>query len=213
MDELFPPRVRRIASLLAVVAAFIIASYLAHRYEDQIALVLSSTGAASMVLFVGFIIVFVVFAIPLDLVLLVPLGAHVWGPVPTALLCIAGWSLGALLALLVARRWGMPVVARLIGRERIENFHDRIPKGQLFWSVILLRMLIPVDILSYALGLFSTMSWSRYFLATMIGVTPFAFFFAFAGTLPVGYQIVSFMGAFVLVSLILLTYGKRIPDR
>jgi len=38
----------------------------------------------------------------------------------------------------------------------------------------LLRMVLPVDILSYALGLFSNISFIRYMLATIIGVTPFS---------------------------------------
>ena len=46
---------------------------------------------------------------------------------------------------------------------------------------MLLRILIPVDILSYALGLISAMPLSHYILATAIGITPFSFIWSYAG--------------------------------
>ena len=61
-------------------------------------------------------------------------------------------------------------------------------------------MVLPVDILSYALGLFTTIKTWKYILATFIGVIPFAFIFSYAGMVNIYYQI----GAFVLAALVLL---------
>ena len=52
-----------------------------------------------------------------------------------------------------------------------------------------MRMVIPVDVLSYAIGLFSTMSLKSYTLATVIGITPFAFIFAYTAKLPLWLQV------------------------
>ena len=49
---------------------------------------------------------FVVFLIPLDVSVLIPLAAHVRGPVATALMSVAGWTLGSSVAFLLARRYG-----------------------------------------------------------------------------------------------------------
>jgi len=193
--------------LVAFAAAFVGVSYLAHLYEPEIAAIVNGGGAAGVVGFVVLTAVFVIFVIPLDLVFLVPLGAVVWGPVPTALMSIAGWTLGAAVAFGIARLFGARVVERLIGLKRVRAVESRIPKHHLFGSVILLRMMVSVDILSYALGLFSTMPWGLYIIATAIGVTPFGFYFAFAGVLPMWYQVAAVGGALALATLVFLKYG------
>lgn len=200
---------RRAASYIAVAAAFVFVSYLVRGHEDFIRLLLAGGGAFGAVLFVLCTALFVIFIIPLDLVFLIPLGVHLWGPLPTAFLSIAGWSIGASTAFAVARRWGLPVVSRMVGEARVREFHDRIPKSNLFWSVVALRMLVPVDLLSYALGLFSHMPWTAYVLATFIGVAPFGFYFAYAGTLPLWYQFIAVTLALMLTSFVLFKYWKR----
>jgi len=71
-------------------------------------------------------------------------------------------------------------------------------------------MVVPVDVLSYALGLFSNISKTRYFLATLIGVTPFAFLFAFVGSVNIFYQLGAFGLAMVIFLIgILIAYYKH----
>lgn len=201
--------VRQVAALVVFALAFVGVSYLAHAYQAQLADIVQSGGVSGIVGFVVLIIIFVVFVIPLDLVLLLPLGVAVWGPIPTALLCITGWTLGAGIAFGISRRFGVGVVEKFIGLERVRAVERRIPERNLFASVIILRMLVSVDILSYALGLFSTMRWGPYMLATAIGVSPFGFYFAYAGTLPFGYQLAAVGGALALATIALLKYGIR----
>jgi len=50
-----------------------------------------------------------------------------------------------------------------------------------FWWIVLLRAIIPVDALSYAIGLFSRVSLWKYSLATFIGMVPMAFIISYAG--------------------------------
>lgn len=200
---------RQIGSYVLVAIVFIVVSYVVREYQSDIGLLFGNQNALSIALFVLLTILFVVFVIPLDIVFLVPLGVSLWGPVPTALLMITGWTLGAGIAFLVARRCGSPIVARLVGSERVMILSERIPPGELFWSVVFLRLVVPVDILSYALGLFSQLSLGRYLLATVIGITPFGFFFSFAGALPFWYQIIALTGALALASFLLVRYGRK----
>ncbi len=52
-----------------------------------------------------------------------------------------------------------PLEEKLIGLKRAQGVEKRILKSNLFLSFIVLRLLVSVDILSYALGLFSKMPW------------------------------------------------------
>src|SRR5437867_5465557 len=100
---------------------------------------------------------------------LIPVAVHAWGRVVAALVTTAGWTLGSLIAFLIARRWGYPIVKKLTSRERIRQMGKYIP-DDLFWSIVLLRLVMPMDVMSYVLGLLTDISWSRYMLATAMGL-------------------------------------------
>lgn len=196
-----------IIGIMAV--TFVVVSYVARANEPVLAAIVQDGNVTSIIGFILLTALFVVFVIPLDIVFLIPLGALVWGPVPTALMSIMGWVLGSMVALGIARAFGAPVVEKMIGLKRIRGIEARIPNQNTFWTVVFLRLIIPVDILSYALGLFSTMSWRPYMLATLIGVTPFGFYFSYAGTLPFWYQIAAVIGALVLATAIVFKYDAQ----
>ena len=82
---------------------------------------------------------------------------------------------------------------------------------ELFLTVVFFRMVIPVDGLSYFLGLFSKMSFKSYTLATVIGITPFALVFAYAGGLNIYYQIGALAIAFLifLIAVLIGNYRKK----
>ena len=209
MDRFSPSSFRQISSYILFIIAFVTVSYVVQQYQSYISLLLDNGSAIGAALFVFLTALFVVFVIPLDIVFLIPLGVSLWGPFATALLSILGWVFGASIAFGLARQYGPPLVTRLIGSERVARLAERLPKGDFFWPIVFLRLLIPVDVLSYALGLFSILPWNNYFFATLIGVTPFGFFFAFVGVLPFWYQIFSFAIVFMGVLFFLARYTKR----
>jgi uncharacterized membrane protein YdjX (TVP38/TMEM64 family) len=184
-------------------------SYAAQRYHAELGRLIEIGGLWGAAGFIALTAIFVVFVIPLDIAFLIPLGTAAFGPVATALMSITGWTIGAAAAFGIARWYGQPVVGRLVSLERIRDTQARIPKGNLFLSVMLLRMLVPVDLLSYALGLFSEMRWGGYLAATALGVSPFGFYFAYAGALPLVYRIAAITAALVFASLILWRYARR----
>lgn len=198
---------KQIGALIVLAIIFVVVSYAAQQYKTDLASIIKGGGMVGMFGFILLTALFVIFIIPLDIAFLIPIGVAVWGPVPTALMSISGWTLGAAAAFAIARRFGAGVVKKLIGLERIQAVERRIPKHNLFGSVILLRMLVSVDILSYAIGLFSRMPWGQYVLATMIGVAPFGFYFAYTGALPFWYQIAAIAAAVILATLVLVKYG------
>jgi uncharacterized membrane protein YdjX (TVP38/TMEM64 family) len=142
---------------------------------------------------------------------LIPVAARVWGPVPAAILTTAGWTAGSLVAFLIARRWGYPLVRKLTSIERVKQLRRYIPED-LFWSVVLLRMVMPMDVISYVLGLFTDMKWSRYVVATALGVAPSAFVLAFLGKLTHAYELITFgIGAAAIAWIVISARHRGRP--
>lgn len=106
----------------------------------------------------------------------------IFGPLAASLFNIIGWSIGAVIAFLLARFLGRPVLSHFVSLRRINEYEKKIPEKLEFLSIVLLRMVVPVDLLSYALGFFSSISFMRYTIATIIGITPFAILFAYGSS-------------------------------
>jgi len=115
---------------------------------------------------------------------------------------IIGWTLGAVIAFTLARRYGVDLVKKILPIAKIYNFEKKIPNENLFLTVVFLRMVIPIDGVSYLFGLFSRMSLKSYTLATIIGLIPFSFVVAYLGSMPFYYMII-----FLLIALIIFMIG------
>lgn len=182
---------------LVVVLLFVGATMLAQTYAPWIENYITETGWQSMIAYV-LITALGTVAAPISTVPLIPLATQSWGWALAGVLSVIGWIIGSQIAFLLARHYGARLVSHIVPLEKIKTYEASFSTQHLFWTVVLLRLVVPVDVLSYALGLFSTMSAWSYLLATTIGVIPFAFIFAYTGTLPPSLQII------VVVELLLL---------
>lgn len=127
----------------------------------------------------------------------------IFGPVLASVYNIIGWSVGAIIAFLIARYFNESIFSRFGLFKKIEKYENKIPKDMEFLGIVLFRMILPVDVLSYALGFFSNISFTRYVLSTIIGVTPFAIIFAYGGSaLASGEYII-----FAVIALIVLIFS------
>jgi len=120
---------------------------------------------------------------PLSSLPLLPLVSLLYGWFLAAIFSIVSWSAGSYIAFWIARKYGKNIVKKFVLLERVEKIEARIPRERVFWSIVLLRIIIPVDALSYALGLFSTVTAREYMFATILGITPFAFVWAYFGSM------------------------------
>lgn len=127
------------------------------------------------------VLVVAVVVAPVAALPLIPLAASLFGPFATGVLSVIGYTVGGIIAFLLAQRIGQPVLRYFISLEQLEKIEKKVPPQASFLGIVLLRMAVPVDLLSYALGLFSTIPLRTYALATLIGVTPFSFIFAYGG--------------------------------
>ena len=140
---------------------------------------------------------------------LIPVASRVWGHVLAALATTAGWTAGSLIAFLIARQWGYPIVQKLTSMRRVRALKRYIP-DDLFWSVVLVRLVLPMDVISYVLGLFTEMGWWEYLLATALGLTPSAFLLAYLGQRPHAYDLIALgIGAALVLSSFLIKRRRR----
>jgi len=142
--------------------------------------VLSGATVLSYIVYVVVLTSAVVF-MPLTVMPVIPLATGVFGPFVTAILSIMGWSLGASIAFLISRHLGRPILERWINLQKLDAIADTIPANTHFWFIVLLRLTLPVDLVSYALGLAKSLSFTSYIGATVLGVTWFSFAFAYLG--------------------------------
>jgi len=195
---------------LWVVALFAAGLWLARDYAVPIQEVLSAHGRVGIAVFVVTSVVAVLLPLATNLPL-VPFAVLAWGPWWTALLLLSGWVMGATLSFALgryARVWILrhfPSVTRHGHIDRL--LHPRHRMG----SLIMLRMTFPVDVLSYALGLFSpSTSAAEIALSTAIGGMPFALLFALFPTLSTAAQLVVF-GASTAVFAVYAAWLLRGP--
>jgi uncharacterized membrane protein YdjX (TVP38/TMEM64 family) len=123
----------------------------------------------------------VVVVAPLTIVPIIPVASVIFGPFLAGVYVIIGWFLGSVFDFIIARKFGRPLIKKFISLKTIEKYENYIPVQMEFWWVVLLRIIVQVDILSYALGLFSRISLWKYSLATLIGMAPLAFVISYAG--------------------------------
>lgn len=123
----------------------------------------------------------VVVVAPLTIIPLIPVASVVFGPFWAGLYTIIGWFLGSVVDFVIAREFGKPLLKKFVSLKTVEKYENYISREMEFWWVVLLRIIVQVDILSYALGLFSRIPLWKFSLATFIGMAPMAFIISYAG--------------------------------
>lgn len=189
-----------IVVICVLLVLFITAGYFSSEYDEFLIRSIGRYGILGMALYVIGAIIAVV--IPSVVFLpLVPVAATLWGSFLAAILSIIAWMLGAAIIFLLVRRYGHPLVARMIGEEKLKKIAKALPKHHIFFGVILMRVALPVDLVSYALGLFNIMSFKAYLAATFIGIVPFAFAFSYFSDIGALFQVGAFAAGIVLIGL------------
>jgi uncharacterized membrane protein YdjX (TVP38/TMEM64 family) len=193
-----------------VVVLFGAAVLLARLYAGPIQAVLAAHPRLGVIVFVASSALAVLMPLLTNLPL-VPLAVLAWGPAWTALLLLAGWAAGAAIAYALGRH-ARPVILRHFPSVQRHAGIDRLihPQRRVL-SLVLLRMTFPVDVLSYALGLFSRHTTAmENLLSTAIGAAPFALLFAYYPALPGSAQLVVFVLS-VLVFAVYVAWILRRP--
>ncbi len=199
---------RNLISIFLIFLVFVLVSFFVQRNIFYIELMIGEVPFLFSAL-TYFLLAFVTTVVaPLTSVPLMPVATSLWGWKITAFLSILSWSLGSLVAFFIARKLGKPFIRRFVSIKKIEKFEDKIPKKNMFWTIVFLRIVIPADVLSYALGIFSKIGYGTYTWATIVGISPFAILLSYAGDIDIKAQFVMFL-AFLFVLLIFYFLQKK----
>src|SRR3989344_5101275 len=185
-----------------IIALFILSSYIANLYIDELKDFAFSNYKTGVLVYI-FIFTLSIVVAPISSLPLIPFASNVWGWQLAAIYSVIGWTIGDIIAFLLSRKYGKPLIKKLISLKDVEKLEKYVPENHIFASIVLLRMTLPSDGLSYALGLFSNIKMKPYIFATIIGSLPFAFVFAYLGTLSLWWQIIGLIISFILVGIIL----------
>ena len=159
---------------LFVVVLFAAAVVLVRMFAAPIRAAVSEHAVLGVAVFVATSVVAVLMPVLTNLPLL-PVAVLAWGPWWTAVLLLAGWIIGSALSFWLARRAREAILRRFPSVQRHAQIDRLIDPRHRVGSLVLLRMTFPVDVLSYALGLFSPRTTlAQTALSTALGAAPFA---------------------------------------
>ncbi len=208
--QLTDKKVDTILGISVIIVFFLVSSYLVQNNLESIKYFVGY-NTFGMIVYISFLIIATVIA-PINGVPLVPVASNLWGWFLTGILSVVGWTLGAVISFFLARKYGVPLVRKFVSLEKMSKFERLIPQENIFWSIVFLRMAVPVDVLSYVLGLFSNIKFRTYVFATLIGIAPMAFVIAFLGGLPFYYQLIGVIGS-ILILIVGYFIGKWYKKR
>ena len=201
------PKTKSFLGALFIIFLFIISSYFARQNAEFLKNLIGNDFIG--VLFYILITIIAVVIAPISMMPLIPIASSIFGWFYAAIFNIVGWTIGSFIVFLICRKLGIPLIRRFVSLEKLYKFESRVPEKNFFVSVVLLRMAVPVDILSYALSIFTKIDFKTYALATIIGIMPFAFVWSYLGTVPVIYQITGITIVSIIVAIILEFSGMN----
>lgn len=200
-------KIKAVIQVSIIVFLFLLVSYIVQTNMGFFENLILGNEAWGILIYTLIIIVETIIA-PLTSIPLIPIISAIYGWFVAGIIAYLGWFLGSVIIFYICRKWGKPFVKKFVSLESIERMERSISKEEEMGALILLRMTLPADIVSYALGLFSGISWKTYLISTLIGFLPFTFAIAYVGSLPFVYQI---LGAIVLAIVVItgIYFRKR----
>lgn len=200
-NEKTKDKIKAAFSLLFILAMFFLISYIAK--SDLVNLKFFSENMLLAVFIYILFLALEVVVLPINSYPLIPIASNLFGWIAAGIYSLIGWTIGSFIAFFIAQKYGKPILSKIVSLKNIEKYEKRMPQKNVFLSVVLLRIFLPIDIVSYALGLFTKMKKTTYTLATLIGYAPLAFVISYLGVIPLYYQVIGF----IIGGLILLIGG------
>lgn len=197
--------------LLIIILFFLLLSYLVQSYLPIFS---SYIGSDLWGMVAYFLISFLVtvFA-PVSNLPLVPIASKLWGWPIAGLLDLAGWFLASIFSFFIARRYGSRIIKKFVPLNHLFRLESMISEKDRFWTALLLRLTIPLDIVSYAFGLFSNISFRVYALSTFFGILPYALIIAYAGSLDFKTQVTILLIGGIVIAVVWVFNFLRIKRK
>jgi uncharacterized membrane protein YdjX (TVP38/TMEM64 family) len=137
-------------------------------------------GAAGVALLLGLIMIHAVVFYPTELV--TATAGLVYGFLPGLALALGGWLASALLAYLLGRSIGRPLVRRLFGHRRTRRLESSVARGGIqLLLLVRLMPLVPFSLTGYVAGAARVPLW-RFGWTTAVGYLPLTALVAYLGS-------------------------------
>ncbi len=199
--------------VVLIVILFLLVSYFVQTNLDYFKEPIAKNKVWGAIIYILLIIAATVIA-PLTTIPLIPLASSIYGWFLAGVITYIGWLIASMIVFYISRKWGKPFVKKFVSLDKIKSVEKSISRKNRMGALIFLRMTLPVDILSYALGLFSSISWRTYIISAAIGFIPFTFLLTYLGSLPFLYQVIGslIIGIIVTISIIVELSIKNESD-
>jgi len=194
---------------VAGIGSFVVASALATKYQAEIMTLAVSAGTLGPFAYVILTALAIIVA-PLGFGFLIPVAAQAFGPLIAALYSILGWTIGSVVVWFLMRRYAKVYVQDTKVVTYITQLEKAASPTRWYITILLLRVALPVDVLSYALGLGSSISFRPYLVTTIVGVTPFAILSSYAAVGPLEEQLLVGVSAAILFLGGIVYVAKRV---
>lgn len=140
---------------------------------------------------------------PLSSIPIVPSAVMVWGNVLTAILLMAGWTIGAVWGYMIGCYAEERFMKKYLSLEKINQYKDKISPRSQFWLVLIFRLAIPSEITGYTLGIVHYHFW-KYLLATVISEIPFVIATIYSSELLINGRLITFIAVILAVIIFMI---------
>lgn len=194
---------KELVGTVIMVVVFVASAILSQTFDENLRGFMEGYNLYGQ-LFYFFITVLATVLAPLNALFLLPVAVNLWGAPLAAIISLSGWTLGAVIAFLIAKKFMHPLLVHVPSIRKFERIAEKVPEQRMFWWMVFARMTVPVDILSYAIGLFLPVRLMPYTLATIVGGAPFALIFSYASDASLAIMIAA--GGLALLAVTIGTY-------
>ena len=155
-----------------------------------------------------------VVAAPLPPVTMVASG-YTFGMIQGSIYSFIGMSLGSITAILLGRKFGRPLVEKVVSEEHLKKFHDLTEKhGLIVFTVIFLTPGFPDDVVCYLAGL-TNLDLKKLMLSASLGRIPTVLMLVLTGNsiaLAQTNLMVATLGVFIGASIISVKKEQKIIE-
>jgi uncharacterized membrane protein YdjX (TVP38/TMEM64 family) len=200
-------RIDIIGGVLGVLLFVVLAQW-SQQHAELLKELTNQAGVLGVFSYVTILAASIIFA-PLGTGFLLPIAANSYGPLLAAIYSILGWTIGSVVAFWIARHFGHRKIKETTFMRRLKSYESAISEYHFYGLIVLLRMALPVDVVSYALGFMSKIGYKAFLVTTVLGITPLAFVFTFASTASAEIQLtISSLAALLFLSAAYWVYRE-----
>jgi len=190
-----------------IIILFLLSSFITKIYVVQLKDIIGNYYVLGIVVYL-FLGIIDAMGVPFSNIPLIPVVISIYGFYFGVFLTSLGWFAGSLIALKIARKYGINVVRRFISLKRLKSFQDYLPERDFYVSIIFFRIIMPHDFVNYGYGMFTKISNKTFIIASLIGIVLSVFIYSYVEILSLTYQILAIVLSIIVFCLVFYYYPR-----